>query len=614
MSELARADAFGWTPSIVGGRETERSAGDDVVTPIDEYLRAPAGAHRRRAVRRPRRPTSWSTPARALAGPPARRARRGRASSTRSRSTSTACTGCKACVAACHSLNGLDEGEAGAGSARCTAPTPSACPAVQTVTHACHHCVDPACLDGCPANAYEKDPDTGIVRHLDDALHRLQLLHAHLPYEVPTLQPGPGHRPQVRPVQRPPRGGRGAGVRPGLPAGRDHHRRSSTWPTSWPTHRVGAPGRRARAAAPRRPSSPCPPPGTGRSRRCPPTCVPTTPIGPPRPRPHARSPSCSCSPRSRSACPAGRAPGWRSPTPGPSRRPRRSASSAWRTGLARARRVASSTSAGRCSPGGPCSGFGHSWLSREIVAFGAVRRGPRSACAAGGLLDLAGGPDPRLARAVTVAGGIAGVACSARSTRSPAAGGGAGIGHRTRFAATALACGGGLAPRRRAPLAAPDQAGAAARRARPGRGRGRVLVGRRSRPSSPCWAPVEPARPAARRRAAGAAARSAPGCSGSVIGSVSSARSCSPRSAGRLGLAPARRPSSPASCWRSPRCWPSLGEYHDRRLFFLRRCRAPHARVAPMSRQLTDLLRREPGGFGLGQVPAGPRARRHHPA
>src|SRR5262249_26835112 len=60
-----------------------------------------------------------------------------------------ACTGCKACVTGCHNLNGLDDGEVWrtvgllhGGSA--------AAPAQQTVTTACHHCVEPACLQGCP--------------------------------------------------------------------------------------------------------------------------------------------------------------------------------------------------------------------------------------------------------------------------------------------------------------------------------------------------------------------------------------------------------------------------------------------------------------------------------
>ncbi|HMI91172.1 MAG TPA: 4Fe-4S dicluster domain-containing protein, partial [Polyangiales bacterium] len=77
------------------------------------------------------------------------------------------CTGCKACVTACHNLNGLDSGETwrsvgllhGGSAER---------PVQQTVTTACHHCLDPACLNGCPVKAYDKDPVTGIVKHLDD--------------------------------------------------------------------------------------------------------------------------------------------------------------------------------------------------------------------------------------------------------------------------------------------------------------------------------------------------------------------------------------------------------------------------------------------------------------
>ena len=40
--------------------------------------------------------------------------------------------------------------------------------AQQTITSACHHCEDPGCMNGCPVLAYDKDPVTGIVRHLDD--------------------------------------------------------------------------------------------------------------------------------------------------------------------------------------------------------------------------------------------------------------------------------------------------------------------------------------------------------------------------------------------------------------------------------------------------------------
>ncbi len=95
-----------------------------------------------------------------------------------------ACTGCKACVTACHSLNGLrpeetwrdvglmlDVGQAS------TSP--------QTVTTACHHCEEPACLLGCPTRAYEKDPQTGIVQHLDDQCIGCQYCLLTCPYDAP---------------------------------------------------------------------------------------------------------------------------------------------------------------------------------------------------------------------------------------------------------------------------------------------------------------------------------------------------------------------------------------------------------------------------------------------
>jgi Fe-S-cluster-containing dehydrogenase component/DMSO reductase anchor subunit len=96
------------------------------------------------------------------------------------------CTGCKACVAACHSLNGLDEGESWR-SVTVITGVADAKPFRQTVTSACHHCVDPACLNGCPANAYEKDPVTGIVSHLDDQCIGCSYCTLTCPYEVPVF-------------------------------------------------------------------------------------------------------------------------------------------------------------------------------------------------------------------------------------------------------------------------------------------------------------------------------------------------------------------------------------------------------------------------------------------
>jgi Fe-S-cluster-containing dehydrogenase component/DMSO reductase anchor subunit len=95
-----------------------------------------------------------------------------------------ACTGCKSCVAACHSLNGLDETETWRDVGLLVSPS-RAHPFAQTVTSACHHCADPGCLNGCPVLAYEKDPLTGIVRHLDDQCIGCSYCILKCPYDVP---------------------------------------------------------------------------------------------------------------------------------------------------------------------------------------------------------------------------------------------------------------------------------------------------------------------------------------------------------------------------------------------------------------------------------------------
>ena len=95
-----------------------------------------------------------------------------------------ACSGCKSCVAACHALNGLEEDESWRdvgllhGGSRTL-------PALQHVTTACHHCLDPACLHACPVDAYEKDPVTGIVKHLDDQCFGCQYCTLACPYDAP---------------------------------------------------------------------------------------------------------------------------------------------------------------------------------------------------------------------------------------------------------------------------------------------------------------------------------------------------------------------------------------------------------------------------------------------
>jgi Fe-S-cluster-containing dehydrogenase component/DMSO reductase anchor subunit len=94
------------------------------------------------------------------------------------------CSGCKACVTACHSLNGLDERETWRDVGLLVGGT-AALPVMQHVTTACHHCLQPACMTACPVNAYEKHPVTGIVKHLDDQCFGCQYCTLACPYDVP---------------------------------------------------------------------------------------------------------------------------------------------------------------------------------------------------------------------------------------------------------------------------------------------------------------------------------------------------------------------------------------------------------------------------------------------
>ncbi len=94
------------------------------------------------------------------------------------------CSGCQACVTACHSLNGLDEDESWR-QIGVLYSGETAAPFQATVTMACHHCVDPGCLTGCPVLAYDKDPSTGIVHHLDDQCIGCQYCVMKCPYDVP---------------------------------------------------------------------------------------------------------------------------------------------------------------------------------------------------------------------------------------------------------------------------------------------------------------------------------------------------------------------------------------------------------------------------------------------
>src|SRR5690242_2200472 len=103
----------------------------------------------------------------------------------------TQCIGCKCCVVACNEQNGnpaainwrrVGEIEGG------FYPNTSRL----YLSMGCNHCVEPSCLNGCPVDAYSKDPVTGIVRHNADACIGCQYCTWNCSYGVPEYNPERG--------------------------------------------------------------------------------------------------------------------------------------------------------------------------------------------------------------------------------------------------------------------------------------------------------------------------------------------------------------------------------------------------------------------------------------
>ena len=116
-----------------------------------------------------------------------RSACRARGSSLRSRSTSIVAPAARRAWRPATALNGLDDGESWRDGRPAHGGTP-ALPVLQHVTSACHHCLDPACMEGCPVNAYEKDPRNGHRQASRRPVHRLPVLHAQVSVRRPKVQ------------------------------------------------------------------------------------------------------------------------------------------------------------------------------------------------------------------------------------------------------------------------------------------------------------------------------------------------------------------------------------------------------------------------------------------
>ena len=101
------------------------------------------------------------------------------------------CIGCKCCVVACNEQNG---NPAAINWRRVTDIEGGFFPHVTQafLSMGCNHCLEPTCLSGCPVDAYEKDPATGIVSHSADACIGCQYCTWNCSYGVPQYNPERG--------------------------------------------------------------------------------------------------------------------------------------------------------------------------------------------------------------------------------------------------------------------------------------------------------------------------------------------------------------------------------------------------------------------------------------
>ncbi|MEW6471953.1 MAG: DmsC/YnfH family molybdoenzyme membrane anchor subunit [Actinomycetota bacterium] len=98
-----------------------------------------------------------------------------------------ACVGCHSCEAACAEQNGLPPGTAWR---RVGEIEGGEFPHTRRLhlSMSCNHCLEPACLIGCPTDAYVK-LDSGVVAHRADECIGCQYCTWNCPYSVPVFQP-----------------------------------------------------------------------------------------------------------------------------------------------------------------------------------------------------------------------------------------------------------------------------------------------------------------------------------------------------------------------------------------------------------------------------------------
>jgi len=101
------------------------------------------------------------------------------------------CTGCAACVVACTNENPVSEGLSWR-SIQTFNETRFPLAPVFHYSLACNHCLEPACLTSCPANAYTKDPATGAVLIEPEKCVGCRYCSWVCPYDSPQFNPASG--------------------------------------------------------------------------------------------------------------------------------------------------------------------------------------------------------------------------------------------------------------------------------------------------------------------------------------------------------------------------------------------------------------------------------------
>lgn len=98
-----------------------------------------------------------------------------------------ACIGCHSCEVACAEQNGLPPGTTWR---RVGEIEGGSYPETKRfhLSMSCNHCLEPACLEGCPTNAYEKLANGVVAHHAEDCIG-CQYCTWNCPYSVPAFQP-----------------------------------------------------------------------------------------------------------------------------------------------------------------------------------------------------------------------------------------------------------------------------------------------------------------------------------------------------------------------------------------------------------------------------------------